>query len=121
MIKISKADVIWLLAGVLLIVTVFTIDYLENKEIDKNLGTTTGIVIKVYRVKLSTWYLYEYYVVGKKYKQDESASEPKGMKDCYHNGGCIGKKYIVEYSTKNPQHSRIRLDKPIVDSTDVQP
>jgi len=116
----SKKEIIWVSIFVATLLSiVFGLKHLKNREIDNNLGITKGTIIKAYKNKLANRFIYTYSVERKIYTSKESLEESKYVKGCCRDNSCLGKQFIVEYSTKNPQHSRILLDKPLEDTVSI--
>jgi hypothetical protein len=81
-------------------------------EIERYKKETVGTITKYKRDGYSgriTYY--EYHVDGRRY--EKQAREIKWFRDCLKTKWCIGKKYVVSYSSKNPSNSVINWDKPV--------
>lgn len=76
-----------------------------NAEIDNNLDTSIAKVKDKGRHFLS----YTFYYEGKLYKDNSEEG----------SSSLIGRFFIVELSKKNPEFSRIRLDKEVKDSVQI--
>jgi len=101
--KIIFVDFIlyWL---ILLIVVIFVLQQKDdNDEILENLGKVYGVILKKeYCFGDDQCLFFEYYIEGKRYE----SSEVFNVKDFKF----YGKKFLVEYSVKNPQKCRILIN-----------
>lgn len=91
-------------------------DALEEKrlfdEIEKFKEETVGTITRYERNGSSgSITYYEYYVDNRRY--EKPAREIKWFNGCLKTKWCIGKKYVVHYSAKNPSNSVINWDKPV--------
>lgn len=82
----------------------------KDKDIKENYSITCGSISDYfYTTKGITKIEYFYYLNGKKMKHIVGNGY---FKDCEKTGWCIGNCYVVEYSSKNPENSRMNFDKP---------
>jgi hypothetical protein len=82
----------------------------KDKDIKENHSISCGTISNYYfTTKGITTINYFYFVNG---KQVTGGAGNKYFKDCEKTGWCIGKCYVVEYSSKNPENSRMNFDKP---------
>ncbi|MHB0756948.1 hypothetical protein [Polaribacter sp. M15] len=100
-----------LILALILIVVIIGIfyQYYGQNEIENNKENTTGEVIEfLHKTNLDYAIIYEYFVEGKRYTNQIGISFFK----C-ENGkkGCLGEKFTVYYSKKNPKFSKIDLGK----------
>ena len=96
--------------GILLIIILFIFrDFYIEKDIDNNEKVTLGEIIEFrthYQARYSI--VYQYSVDNITYTGNSSVSFFR----CDNgNKGCVGNKFSVFYSSKNPSHSRIDLGK----------
>ncbi len=83
--------------------TGFYLSRKENKEIDNNLKTMKGVVIDVYsQSSRGETCVYEINIKGIKYQNHEALGKHRIN---------IGDSVFVEYSSKNPEYSRINFEK----------
>jgi hypothetical protein len=107
----KKKDWIYVFGWVLfLAIFILIYNYIRNKDIKDNYSVTCGIITKYYRTtKGITKIVYHYHNKDNLYK---NVGGNGYFKDCDKTGWCIGKCYEVEYSSKNPNNSRMNFDKP---------
>jgi hypothetical protein len=90
-------------------------EYKKGEELEELGEFTVGKVLEYGRDGHSSRYVkYEYEINGLRYTENEGVKH--WLKDCEETEWCIGKKYKVRYSTKDPENSRIYLKKPVDDS-----
>ena len=82
----------------------------KKKDIKENYSITCGKISYFGESsKGITIIEYIYTVDG---KEERHTAGNGYFKDCEKTGWCIGKCYVVEYSSKNPENSRMNFDKP---------
>jgi len=92
-----------------LILILYFREYSKQTDIKNNTKITSGRLLELRsKYKASFALIYEYYVDEKRYTSSVGIS-PFKCDDGRKN--CIGKKFTVYYSSKNPENSRIDLGK----------
>ncbi|MEQ8243624.1 hypothetical protein [Fulvivirga sp.] len=88
-------------------------DQFDLHEIEQNLATTSGEIIDYYIIGVDSPRLtYKYEVDGKTYENTTSVFAK--FFDCAETRLCIGRKFEVSYSSKNPEISEIDLNKEVL-------
>ena len=107
----SKRNWVFVITSVgLLFIFLVVYNYYKNKDIEENLSRTCGIIDDYwYTTKGTTKILIFIYHNGVKYK---NVVGNWYFKDCEKTGWCIGKCFEVEFSSKNPNNSRMNFNKP---------
>ena len=107
--KINKYHIVFLsLAAVLALYGVMR-QVVRQKDIQENKKKVVGKVTDLKGANLRRFILkYEYIINNETYKWSTAVSFFKCEDG---NKGCIGKKFTVYYSSKNPEYSRIYLGK----------
>lgn len=93
-----------------------------SKGREDNLARTWGEVIDYYHIANGQPYA-EYFFYVNKNKYSKTQASVVRQLNCEETGWCIGNKYLVEYSTKNPDNNKIFMDKPKTlykDSFDIE-
>lgn len=111
--KISKY-LGWVLTLVFLVVIAVKLynDYNDSNEIDANTSITEGEIVDYYIVGTHSPHLiYRYTVEGKEYT--ETLKLFSKFKGCEETKECIGRKFTVYYSSKNPEKSKIDFDQEV--------
>ena len=81
----------------------------NKNEIENNLATTEGYVYKVERgMRASNNIYWRFEVKGITYYNMATSIGFKNY--CKRKGGCEGKKFVIEYSTINPEKSQIVIE-----------
>lgn len=84
-------------------------DYLDENEIESNKGEIYGEIVDYYIVGTASPYIaYSYVVNAKEYKNVRSTFS--AFIGCEKSRKCLGRKFKVYYSKKNPQKSILNLD-----------
>ena len=107
----KKRDWIFVLGSVLFLATfLFLNRFIKNKYIKNNYSVTCGVVTYYSNTTKGTTIIEYKYIINKiEYKH---IGGNVYFKDCKETKWCIGKCYEVEYSSKNPNNSRMNFDKP---------
>jgi hypothetical protein len=115
--KISPSNILSVVITTLLVVIMIyrmVITYWDYLEINLNKEVTNGVVVDYYDVGIDNVFLeYEYNVYNKEYNKTIRVALGSGLGDCSVSKKCIGRKFVVYYSSKNPEKSEIDLDKEI--------
>jgi hypothetical protein len=94
----------------LLSIFLSTYNHVTRKDIEDNFSTTCGILNYYGKTSRGITVIgFEYYHNTIKYKGGGGSAY---FKNCDKTGWCLGKCYIVEYSSKHPNNSRMNFDKP---------
>ncbi|MBX2973333.1 MAG: hypothetical protein KF797_09535 [Flavobacteriales bacterium] len=97
-------------AGILVLAVVFRES--DQREINAYLGRTSGTFIRVQTSgKGGPWACFEYTVNGHQYEAFSSSG--KQPQECMPMRTCLGKKFMIEYSTRNPEKSRVNWTMPV--------
>lgn len=83
--------------------------YKKGKR-NKSAKYTCGKIIWIFKTSkgiTSTGFIFNY-----NNKNYESSFGGNNLNDCYKNKECIGKCYLVEFSSKNPENNVMLFDKP---------
>ncbi len=107
----KKSDILYVIIILFFGVLVLSIHaYFVKKDLKNNIKYTCGIITYYSNTsKGATIIEYNYIYINKKYRNIESNGY---FKDCEKTGWCIGKCFEVEYSSENPNNSRMNFDKP---------
>ncbi|HNF48497.1 MAG TPA: hypothetical protein PLF48_03880 [Chitinophagales bacterium] len=82
----------------------------KRNDINKNAAYSCGKIYDYYEdTKGHSNILFKYYVEKKEYTYMYVGGN---FKDCEKTGWCIGKCFVVQYSSKNPENSTMHFDKP---------
>lgn len=104
----TKIELLIISVLIILLIAYWTRSSNELKEIEDFKGKTEGIIINYELVGADNHYLtYEYYVEFDRY--ENRLIPDKFFKDCYKSKNCIGRKFVVYYSTRTPKLSKIDL------------
>jgi hypothetical protein len=107
----KKRDWIFVLGSILfLAIFLFINRYITNKDIKDNYSVTCGIIFDYWYSTKGTTNIIIYFSSNNKIYKGNIGNGY--FKDCDKTGWCIGKCYEVEYSSKNPNNSRMNFDKP---------
>ncbi len=91
-------------------IILFLLGLAKKNDINKNTNYSCGKIYDYYKdTKGHSNILFKYYVKKREYTYMYVGGK---FKDCEKTGWCIGKCYVVEYSSKNPENSRMNFDKP---------
>ena len=99
----NKQAIIVMIILFILFASIFSYLYFQQREIDSNLGTVKGTILsyKMSSIQSGMRVEYVYEVKGEAYKEYAFTGRiPKYLID-------YDKKYLIEYSTKDPNVSRI--------------
>ena len=84
-----------------------------EQSIEENEEQVVGEVYDFYSNARNKRYYYHYNYRNKKYKNNESIIG-------FGEEECVGKRYVVKLSSKNPEYSKIQLDEEVTDSTQTK-
>jgi len=119
----SKKDFFYLLFFTTVFIgSILLYEFVYNRDIEKYKSTTSGLITDIdTTISRSGGYniTIEYTYRANRIKYDNFTQVSDVIKNCPSHKDCFNKKYVVEYSTKNPQHSRILLDKPLEDTVSI--
>lgn len=83
-------------------------DFIKADEIKEYEEITEGLIIDYYVLgEASPYVKFEYEVKGKKYTKTETPN--LYLIGCEKTKDCIGSKYLVKYSRKNPKNSTLLI------------
>lgn len=80
-------------------------------EIEKYAAETPGVLVDYHRLgkgERNSVFLYE--VDGRKYR---ASSGMKRFRDCEDNKWCLGKRYLIRYSSIHPEKGKVLWDRPL--------
>ena len=106
-IKHLRDPLLWI--GIVVFIVMAVLGIMESSDRDMY---TTGVITDYQTCAVTG------VCVGFSYTIDDNTFQghgtpSRGLKACENTGWCIGKKYRVKYSSKNPQNSVILLDEPM--------
>jgi hypothetical protein len=108
---------IFILVSLIVIIYRLLIGYFNYREISEYQGETIGEIVEYYKVGVDKVFLkYSYEVDGKVLSRTVSVFFFSRINNCEKTQECIGRKFRVSYSKKNPWKSEIDLSKEIKDS-----
>lgn len=106
-IKELKKPLFWV--GVLFIIYIV---YKGCNETNQRDAYSVGTIVEYTNCAIGEACIdFEFEINGIKYFGKGAKGE--GFKDCEKTGWCLGKKFKVKYSTKNPENSILLLDEPV--------
>jgi hypothetical protein len=87
-------------------------NFSKNREIDGYWGRTPGTFVSIKTSgKGGPWARFEYTVNGKRFEVDDRPGSSANT--CFPLRSCLGKKFMIDYSTQNPDVSRVNWAQPI--------
>jgi hypothetical protein len=106
----KKSWIMFLIFIAFLTIFVCIHNFIRKKDIEHNFSTVCGKITSYGKTSRGARAI--------SFKYHHNTEEYKGgtgigyFKDCDKTGWCLGKCYIVEYSSKHPKNSRMLFDKP---------
>lgn len=104
----KKKKIIILGIFVIFIISGIIYNTIQKRELYENLMLTKGTVVDFTFSNNNYMLQYKYVVSGKVYRNTESMDYFRCLDG---TPGCKGKKFVVKYSSKNPNNSKIDLGK----------
>jgi hypothetical protein len=89
----------------------------DDREINAYLGRASGTLIEVRRARSGNYALFEYTVNGHVY---EVTSSSGGSAGCAPLSLCIGRQFMIDHSTMNPEKSRVNWNMPVDPASGAQ-
>ena len=101
-------DRIAILAVVGIIISIVLYRYKKNEELNEYILYSKAEIVDYYNVGGKKYLKYEFYINNVKYQGEQRVNA-----FVCENGieGCVGEKFTVEYSSKNPNNNEIDLGK----------
>jgi len=107
--KKNRIELLVFIAVLSVAIVKWYFDYKGDKEIDLNGDKTIATIVDYYLVGEASFYVkYQYLVNGVIYENHETPSVY--FIDCENDKKCIGRKFELRYSIKNPRICKIILE-----------
>lgn len=107
----NKIEKLLLILFVIFLISYYSFDAINKKELRNDYVETIGIIDDYYVVFPETHYcVYKFSVEGTTYKK--TVNPDIILKDCAKTKSCLGKKYLVRYKRDNPNISELLLKYP---------
>lgn len=103
----------WVLFVILMVFCTYKVreSWQIDDEIEKYAAETPGVLVDYYRLgKGERNSEFQYVVGGHKYL---TSSGMKRFRDCEDTKWCLGKRYLIRYSSIHPEKGKVLWDKPL--------